>query len=171
MSAPTRPARIVLCQSRRAYLGAALALALLPRAWAGQHVQLKRAVSLRDELALALKKGQPLVVMVSLEHCPFCEQARDSYLGPIQREQGVPIVQVELRQAARVRDFKGQTTTHDALTRAWGIKIAPTLLFFGLGGVEVAERLEGAGLPDFYGSYLDDRVAQAQKAVSAISKT
>jgi hypothetical protein len=40
--------------------------------------------------------------------------------------------------------------------------VTPTLLFFGPGGREVAERMEGGYLPDFYGSYLDDRLAKAR---------
>ena len=170
MTSPTSAAFSILPWRRRACFGVALSLAFAPRAWA-EHVQLKRAVSLRDELALALNGGQPLVVMVSLERCPFCIQARDSYLGPLQREQGVPIVQVDLRSGVALQDVSGKTTTHDAQTRAWAIKIAPTLLFLGPGGAEVAPRLVGASLPDYYGSYLDARVAQAQKAVQKHFRT
>lgn len=39
------------------------------------------------------------------------------------------------------------------------------MLFFGRGGVEVAERLTGGYIPDFYGAYLDERLAQARKAL------
>jgi hypothetical protein len=47
----------------------------------------------------------------------------------------------------------------------WGIKVAPTVLFFGRGGVEIAERLVGGYLPDFYGVYLDERVRSARLAL------
>jgi hypothetical protein len=40
--------------------------------------------------------------------------------------------------------------------------MAPTLLFFGPGGREVAERMEGAYLPDFYRAYLEQRLDQAR---------
>jgi hypothetical protein len=33
------------------------------------------------------------------------------------------------------------------------------------GGKEVAERMEGAYLPDFYGTYLEERLAQGRKAL------
>jgi hypothetical protein len=49
------------------------------------------------------------------------------------------------------------------LARRWKIAITPTLLFFGPGGREVAERMEGAYQPDFYGPYLEDRLAQARQ--------
>lgn len=121
--------------------------------------------SLADELAMALKIGQPLVVMVSLEGCPFCRVARDGYLDPLRRQDGVPVVQIDMRSAVPVRDFKRASVTHDQITRTWGIKVAPTVLFFGRNGVEVAERMVGGYLPDFYAAYLDERLQQARRVL------
>lgn len=123
--------------------------------------------SLADELAQALKIGQPLVVMVSLAGCPFCRVARDSYLDPSRRQDGVPVVQIDMRSAAPVRDFKRASVTHDQLVRAWKVKVAPTVLFFGPGGKELADRLEGGYIADFYGAYLDQRLQQARAALKA----
>lgn len=123
--------------------------------------------SLADELSAALASGQPLVVMVSLDRCPFCKVARDSYLTPLRRQEHVPVVQIDMRTAELVRDFKQASVTHDSLARAWSIKVAPTVLFFGPGGKEVAERLVGGYIPDFYGAYLDQRMQTARMAVRA----
>ena len=142
-----------------------VSLAVTP-VWAqsGRAASLPAAQSLPDELAQALKKKQPLVVMVSLDGCVFCHQARQSHLSPMHRE-GTAIVQVDLRNNQPVLDFAGKLTTHDELTRRWRVSITPTLLFFGPGGKEVAERMEGAYLPDFYGPYLEERMAQGRKAL------
>jgi thioredoxin-related protein len=121
--------------------------------------------SLPDELALALKMDSPLLVMVSLEGCPFCKIARENYLAPLQRQQGLWMVQVDMRNRQSVRDFDGTDQTQDQLIRKWGIKVAPTVLFFGRRGVEVAERLVGGYIPDFYGAYLDDRLRIAKAAI------
>ena len=123
---------------------------------------LPAAQSLPDELARAIKNKQPLIVMVSLEGCVFCRQARQSHLSPMQKS-GTVIVQVDMRQNQPVLDFAGKLTTHDQLTRLWKVSITPTLLFFGPGGQEVAERMEGAYLPDFYGPYLEERIAKGRK--------
>lgn len=125
---------------------------------------LPAAQSLRDELAQALKNKQPLMVMVSLDGCVFCRQARQSHLSPMHKA-GTPIVQVDMRNNQPVLDFAGKLTTHDQLTRQWKVAITPTVLFFGPGGKEVAERMEGAYLPDFYGPYLDERLVQGRKAL------
>ena len=125
---------------------------------------LPAAQSLPDELARALKNRQPLIVMASLDGCVFCRQARQSHLSPMHKA-GTVIVQVDLRSKQQVLDFAGQLTTHDQLTRQWKISITPTLLFFGPGGKEVAERMEGAFLPDFYGPYLEERLATGRKSL------
>jgi hypothetical protein len=117
--------------------------------------------SLPQELAVALAKNQPLIVMVSLAGCPYCHAARRSYLLPMWRE-GVPLVQVDMRSQAVTVDFNGQRVTHDQLVQQWRISITPTLLFFGPQGHEAAERMEGAYLPDFYGSYLEARIQKAR---------
>ncbi len=132
------------------------------RAQSGAGAVLPASRSLPDELAGALQKGQPLIVMASLAGCVFCRQARESHLSPMHKA-GSSIVQIDLRSQQPVLNFAGQSTTHDQLTRLWKISITPTLLFFGPGGKEVAERMEGAYQPDFYGPYLEERLAKGRK--------
>jgi len=120
--------------------------------------------SLQDELAKALLEKQPLIVMVSLDGCPFCRVARRSHLVPMQK-MGMPIVQLDMRNSQPVLDFQGRMTTHDQLIKHWRISVAPTLLFFGPGAKEIAERMEGGYLPDFYGPYLDERLVKARQTL------
>lgn len=127
-------------------------------------VALPSAESLPASLEGALKLKQPLVVMVSLQRCPFCKVVRENYLHPL-RESGLQVVQIDMRDSRALLNFDGTSTTHDAWTRKMGIKIAPTVLFFGVNGREIAARLSGAYLPDFYGAYLDEQLTLARRAV------
>lgn len=151
--------------TRRQWMLAGAASSLLEVAYAAG-VALPVPTSLRDELAAALKRGSPLLVMVSLEGCPFCKIARENYLAPLHRQHGLAIVQIDMRNRQMIQDFSGASQTQDQLIRSWGVKVAPTVLFFGRGGAEVAERLVGGYIPDFYGAYLDDRLRTAQAAVA-----
>lgn len=72
-----------------------------------------------------------------------------------------------MRSGATVQDFKGAVLTHDELVHAWNVTVAPTVLFFGRGGAEVAPRLKGIGSADYYGAFLDDRLEQARAAIKA----
>lgn len=153
--------------SRRRFALLPLALGALawgagPRAWPAT---LPAPASLAAELAAALQRRLPLVVMAGLDGCPFCKMVRDSYLEPLRRENAQPVAQLDMGSGERVVDFDGTPRSHDEVLRAWGIRVAPTVLFFGPGGHEVAPRLVGASIPDFYGAYLEDRLQVARKKI------
>jgi hypothetical protein len=150
--------------TRRASLLGLSSLGLLQGLSWAQPAGLPVAKALHHEIAAAAHNKQALVVMVSLEGCGFCRIARQTQLLPRLR-QGLPIVQVDLRSTSLLKDPAGVDMTHDALTRRWGIRIAPTLLFLGPGGTELAQRMEGAYQPDFYGAYLDERLLMAAEAL------
>ena len=126
---------------------------------------LPTATDLQEQLAAALRQSLPLLVMVSLPGCPFCKVARDNYLLPMLRERAFAAVQVDMQSATVLADFDGAQTTHAQQVRSWGVRFAPSLLFFGRGGVEVAQRLSGGTQSDFYGAYLDQRLGDARTAV------
>ena len=122
--------------------------------------------SLPDALTKALQTKQPLVVMVSLHGCPFCNVVRENYLRPLY-DAGLPVVQIDMRDARMLLDIDGNTLSQEAWIKKRGIKLAPTVLFLGAQGLEVADRLKGAYLPDFYGAYLDEQLLVARRAVQA----
>ncbi len=127
-------------------------------------VVLPSATDLPQALAQALAQGQPLVVMVSLDNCPYCRQVRQSHLGPLWRG-GQVVVQIDMQHKETLIDWDGQTRSHGDWVKSRRISVAPTVLFFGPDGREVADRLEGASLPDFYGAYLDQRLAQSRQGL------
>lgn len=127
---------------------------------------LPAAVALPEEIAKAVKTGQPLVVMVSLEGCGFCKIVRENHLAPMREREGLAVVQVDMRSKQMLIDLRGNRVTHDALVRSWGVKVAPTILFLGRDGAEVADRLVGGYIADFYGAYLDERLQVARVAVN-----
>ena len=118
--------------------------------------------SLRDSAELAVRKGYPLVLMVSLRGCPWCDFVRSSHLLPLIREQGLVVAELDMGSSLEFRDFAGATTNHKAMARGWGVKRAPTLLFLDANGTEVAPRLIGVSSQDYYGVYLEQRIEIAR---------
>jgi thioredoxin-related protein len=156
---------LYLTSKRRHFLGwVCLAWAQAVSAQPGTTAVLPTPASLQTELAKALQQKQALIVMVSLEGCAFCRVARSSHLVPMHKA-GAHIVQLDMRSAQSVLDFQGRLTTHDQLIKQWRISVAPTLLFFGPSGQEVAQRMEGGYLPDFYGPYLEERLLKSRQAL------
>ena len=151
---------------RRRLLAATVCAVLVERVHAVLP-QLPEALSLLDELHQALATGNPLLVMVSLEGCPFCRVARENYLIPMHDRQGLPVVQVDMRSKKLIKNFQGIMQTHDDWIRSMQVRVAPKILFFGRGGVELVERMSGGYIPDFYGAYLDERLRQAKVLVAS----
>lgn len=158
----TRPIHCPAAPTRRQAL-ALLALPALAQAQAEKALPLSR--SLPVELAQALAVRQPLVLMASLHGCPWCKLVRENYLAPMRTQEGLPVVQVDFGSQQATLDFAGKPVTHESLIRGWNITVAPTVLFFGPGGRELAGRLPGAS-SDFYSAYLDQRLADARKKLA-----
>ena len=118
--------------------------------------------SLAQAGCAAADQGEPLVLLVSLPGCPFCERVRRNYLLPL-RAQGLPAWQISVNDTnQRLLDFNAQPATSAALASVWQVRVTPTVLLFDARGVEVAERLVGFNSADFYGAYLDAALASAR---------
>lgn len=150
--------------ARRDLLLAALGAAALAPVRAAQ-VLLPTPASLAAELAAAQGRSRALVVMFSIPGCPWCKLVRQSYLAPL-RAEGQPVVEVDMLGTAPIAGFDGAATTGAQVARALHVRVAPTVLFFGRGGRELAHRLPGVPLPDFYGAYLQERLDAANRAAA-----
>jgi thioredoxin-related protein len=146
-------------------------VALPALAGAQEAPNLPFAIDLRSDAIEAAKAGVPVVLLVSLPGCPYCNLVRRSYLLPMQREEaGRAIVrQIDLNDTRMVRDFDGTRRSQDAIARARGVRAAPVVFILGPGGNSLAGPLEGMLLPDFYGAYLDEAIAKGGAAMRAIS--
>lgn len=125
--------------------------------------------------------GRPLVVMFSLRGCPWCDALRREHFAALMAAQaslGVFAIEIDLTDArpfvaARATDTEpAQSLKADSpreLGRLHRVRLAPTVLFLGPEG-EVAERLIGYGSPDFFGAYLDQRLAQARAALKSATR-
>jgi hypothetical protein len=127
-----------------------------------QKATLPSTTSLRVSAAKAAQKGQPLVVMTTIPSCPYCDLVRNAYLGPMTRSGEVEAVQINIRdQTGTFEDFSSTTTP-----RAWS-QLAPTVLFFGPNGEELAERLVGVAVPELYGDYLQTRLTESRQKLAS----
>ena len=119
--------------------------------------------SLRGSAQAAAARGEPLVVMTSLAGCPYCDLVRNHHLLPMLRQGQLHAVQLDVRdRTSNLQGFDGSMTTPAEQAKAWKARFAPTVLFLGAKGEDLAERLVGVAVPDFYGEYLDARLQQAR---------
>ncbi|APD11463.1 hypothetical protein UC34_02535 [Pandoraea vervacti] len=127
------------------------------------------AVALATDFAAHARRaaslGVPLIVLVSLRDCVYCGPIRERELAPLVRSGKYEVREIGMDSATPIRDFDNSTTTGVAWARAHGVKVSPTVLFLDTQGRPVADPLIGAGLPDFYGAYLEDAIARGRTRV------
>ena len=105
-------------------------------------------------------------MLISLPGCVYCELVRRSYLLPARRDDNLQAWQLDVNDSTtRLIGFDGQNTTASMQAKAWKATFAPTVLFIGSLGQELAERLVGIAVPDFYAAYLEQRLVTARKAL------
>ena len=118
------------------------------------------------------RDGVVVVAMFTLPGCPFCAAIRRDQMRHLAREQvdrRLRLVEYDLSDR---KPFSGSGARADspaspaALAAALGIRLAPTVVFLGPDGSELAERLVGYSSPDFYGAYLEQRIAQARSRLA-----
>ncbi|MDP4608262.1 MAG: thioredoxin fold domain-containing protein [Burkholderiaceae bacterium] len=126
------------------------------------------ATSLPRQSALAQRNAQPLVVMTSLPGCPYCDLVRDHHLGPMAAAKELVAIQLNITDSVNlIDDFDGVARTAKAISKRWDARFAPTLLFFNASGKEIAERIVGVAVPDFFGAYLEQRLDTARRTLKA----
>lgn len=151
-----------------ALLGAVPALWVPTSAWA-KDTALPVPVSLTAAAQAAAAQGEPLIILVTLPGCPYCELVRRSYLLPGRAQGRLHAWQLDItNRTAPLVGFDGQPTTARAQLLAWNTRFTPTVLFIGPQGQTLAEPLEGVAVPDFYGAYLDERLATARLALKTL---
>ena len=100
-----------------------------------------------------IQGGRVVLDFYSTE-CPPCEALAPKFEG------------LSILYGNEIKFLKIFRQQNRELSDKLGVKSSPTLLFFD-GGKEVAERLVGGYIPDFYGAYLDQRMHTARMAVKS----
>ncbi|MCX7892902.1 MAG: hypothetical protein N2544_11125 [Burkholderiales bacterium] len=150
----------------RAAAGAAiLAWALGASGPAAAAPPLAPARDLAAEAREAAASGRVLVVLFATADCPWCARVRAEFLGPMQANprdaRRILVREVDIDADRPLTGFDGERTTHAGFAAKAGIRFVPVVAFYGTGGTELAERLVGFRVADWYGAYLDRRIDEA----------
>jgi hypothetical protein len=118
---------------------------------------------LRSSAQAAQRNHEPLVILLSLPGCPWCELLRRNYLLPM-RNEGLHVFQwnVQDRQQ-RIINFQGKASTGAQLSKSYAYQTTPTVLFLNAQGEEIAPRIAGVASVDLMGAVLEQRIAQARE--------
>jgi thioredoxin-related protein len=131
---------------------------------AGAH--LPAATDLAAQAKAAASRGEPLVVLVTLPDCVYCETVRRNYLGPQAAAGEIVARELDMTASTPLRNTDGSMTTARDWVRSRNVTVAPTVLFLDARGRSLAAPLRGMQ-PDFYGAYLEQALDQARSALAA----
>jgi len=150
---------------RRQFIGGIACV--LPVTWVrAKDSALPVLTSLPQAAQVAKAKREPLVVLISLPGCVYCELVRRNYLLPARLNDGLQAWQLNVNDNyAPLTGFDSKPTTAALQARAWKATFTPTVLFIGSQGQELAERLVGIAVPDFYGACLEQRLTKARQTL------
>lgn len=134
---------------------------------------LAAARDLAADAALAAGRGQPLLLLISLPGCGWCDVVRRNYLLPLTREgdeQTRPVVrEAGLAATTPFKGFDRQALDGATLAARYQVRIAPTVLLLDANGALLAPPLAGGDVSGMYGAYLDEALTQARRKIAAQS--
>ncbi len=113
---------------------------------------------LQTDAAQARAMGIPLLVMFSLDDCPYCMVVREEFLDPMQRNNDYRdkvLMRILRMDGDFVTDFDGRRVEADDLAVRYGASVAPTVVLLDHNGRLLVKRLLGITTSDYYGVYLD----------------
>lgn len=140
---------------------------LLPAPAAAGLLDVPMAENLQAEGRNAERGKMPILLLFASAFCPYCEQVRNEYLGPMVKDPAwrdkVIIRQIEAGSDRELIGFDGRKTTHGAYAAGQKIRMVPTIKVVDGQGRELANPIIGFLIPDFYFGYIQDAIEQGQQ--------
>ena len=114
---------------------------------------------------VAEARNLPILLMVSQDHCPYCELLKEEILNPMvisgdYINKAVMSVLI-IDDPKQVIDFNGKKIEPRDIAVRYNATLTPTLLFLDYQGNEIQERMTGVNTVEMYGYYLDQSIEDA----------
>jgi len=133
--------------------------------------EIQKTQDLAADARLAAGGRMPILLLVSLEDCPFCLQIKRDILNPMvlsgDYEGRLVMREMFIDDGESLRDFQGKMVDGSSFALRYGVMLTPTLLFLDPQGNQLTEKMVGIQTPEMYFLYVD---ASIQEAVAAMRK-
>ncbi|MES9976141.1 MAG: thioredoxin fold domain-containing protein [Candidatus Thiodiazotropha sp.] len=132
-----------------------------------------KTVSVVRDFTELVKKARdekiPILLMVSQDHCPFCQKLKREILNPMvvsgDYDDKVIVTELLIDVGENVIDFEGNSVYPGSIASKYNTWVTPTLLFLDHQGKEVHKRMLGVNTIEMFGYYLDVSLKDALTAV------
>jgi len=130
-------------------------------------VNIVEVQNLLREGQVAAEKRLPILIMFSMDQCPYCELIREDFLKPMIRSgdytDKVIIREVHSDSYATLLDFDGAKISSDELASRYGASLSPTVVFLDHKGQQLNKKMIGITTVHYYGGYLDEAIDASYK--------
>ena len=137
------------------------------------YVKVREVTDLQAVGQEARGRKLPILIMFSIQGCPYCDVVREEFLKPMLRsgdyDDRVIMLELYSDSYTQLRDFNGQLISSNELTQRYKAGFAPTVVFLDSRGNELAERLIGITTRDFYGGFLDEAIDESLQRIRNVA--
>ena len=149
---------------RRACLAATLLLAAGARGEA-TGPSLPRVDDLGELADEVRRRKAPLLILFSIEGCPYCLEVRRNYLQPRLTEAAKEVVirEVDIGSPRPMRMLDGSNTTESAFAARFDVRVAPVIVLLDARMMPLGEPLVGLGRSGFYEARLQATIEAARQ--------
>ena len=127
------------------------------------------AHNLHEDGKRVIDNKSPILLLFTAEYCHYCDEVKASVFNlivadPAYRDRML-LREVRIDANLYLVGFGGDVTSHRSFSKTRGIRIVPTLEFLDGAGTPISPPLVGAGIPDYYGAYVDNGIEQSLRTL------
>lgn len=138
------------------------------------YVAIKPALDLVADGDEASEKQIPVLMMFSMDHCPYCLEVEEDYLKPMLRnseyDSKVIIRKIRIDGNKFVRDFNGKEREPDEFSEDYNVSMVPTLVLVDSKGKRLAPSIIGIANAHYYSSELDIAIDASLQRIREVAK-
>lgn len=132
-------------------------------------VMVTAASNLAADGVTAEREKRVIMMMVSQEFCPFCEDIKRDVIRPMllggDFKDQLMIRELSIDPGVELTDFAGAKRSGIDLAVEYNADLTPTLLFLSSEGRELSNRIIGYTTPAFFYYYVEESIKSAIQAL------
>lgn len=123
--------------------------------------QITLAQDLEQDALESKNNHKPIVLFVTAEDCPYCEQLRKEYFQFSTEDDRFLLREIELGVYHEMLNYDGKHSNHQLLADRYDISLTPTIAFVGPDGEPLAKPIVGILTMDFYHYYFEEALGKS----------
>ncbi len=130
-----------------------------------ENITLINATNLHKDAKKSQEKSLPILMMFSIDDCPYCEKVKNDILKPMMKsgkyKTKVIIRHLNTSKNLDMIDFANEKSSPQELASFYGVNFFPTIVFLNHKGQPLSGHIVGIANEDYYWYDLDIAIKTA----------